>query len=138
MTDMFKITKKFTLSLLYFFTSAISFSQGIVFDSSNYNTALLRAKNENKYIFLDAYTSWCLPCKIIEKEVFAAKEVSDVYQPKFISLKVDMEKGEGIELRKKFNVNSFPTLIYLNSSGQVVNKVSSALSKEQFIELGIK
>ena len=46
-------------------------------------------------IFLDAYASWCGPCKMLQKNVFTKKAVGDFYNSKFINVKMDMEKGEG-------------------------------------------
>jgi uncharacterized protein YyaL (SSP411 family) len=59
-----------------------------------------KAKKENKLIFVDAYASWCGPCKLMVKNIFPLKTVGDYYNSHFINAKIDMEKGEGIELAK--------------------------------------
>lgn len=74
----------------------------------------------------------------MDTTVFADKNVSKLYNSKFICLKIDMEKGEGIALREKFNINEYPTLLYINPDGQVVQKTSGFVDKEQFIEMGNK
>lgn len=69
----------------------------------------------------------------MDKQVFQDPSVNLALTNKFINLKLDMEKGEGIDLRNRFNVTSFPTLIFLNSEGKVIDKQAGALTKEEFI-----
>lgn len=94
------------------------------------------AAKEHKIIFMDAYTSWCGPCKRMASEVFTAEEVGKFYNKHFINIKVDMEKGEGPELASKYRVNSYPTLLFLDSKGEVVHMGKGGRPIEQFIGLG--
>ena len=45
-----------------------------------------------------------------------------------------MEKGEGIELEKRWNVTSFPTFLVLNAQGEVVYTSIGAMPAEMFIK----
>lgn len=42
--------------------------------------------------------------------------------PKFICIKIDMEKGEGPSLTQKFQVSAFPTFIIFNSDAQEIGR----------------
>ncbi|NOU62073.1 thioredoxin fold domain-containing protein [Marinifilum caeruleilacunae] len=98
------------------------FSQGIEFEHLSFNEALAKAKAENKMLFMDCYTVWCGPCKALSKNVFPQKEVGEYYNANFVNLKMDMEKGEGPELLKKYDVKGFPTLLFLDAEGNVLYK----------------
>jgi len=74
---------------------------GIKFAHSSWKDVQKKAKAEGKMIFVDCYTSWCGPCKMLARDVFTQKKVGDFFNKNFISVKLDMEKGEGKELRKK-------------------------------------
>ena len=47
------------------------------FQELNFGKALEKAKGEGKMVFIDCYTSWCGPCKIMAKEVLPLKEVGN-------------------------------------------------------------
>lgn len=106
----------------------------IAFNSAAWQASLDQAAKENKLIFLDCYTSWCGPCKWMEKNVFNVPEVYNYYNQHFINTKHDMEKGEGVDLRKKYNVQSFPTYLFINGKGEVVHRTGSRMSVEEFLE----
>lgn len=95
--------------------------KGVQFNKgTSYATILKRAKSQNKPIFIDFYTTWCAPCKWMDKDVFELDQVAELFNKNFINLKVDAEKGEGPTLAAQFGVVGFPTLIYLDSNGDVV------------------
>lgn len=105
--------------------STMSFAQdkGIQFDhNSTWNELLAKAKAQNKLIFVDAFTTWCGPCKWMAKNVFTNDTVADYYNRSFVCAKIDMEKGEGIELAKKYGVRNYPTLMYINADGELTHR----------------
>ena len=125
--------------LLIFFVFQLSFSQqSIKFEDSDFTTILAKAKTEKKLVFLDAYAAWCGPCKLMEKNVFTDKTVSDFYNQNFINAHFDMEKGEGPSLAAKYGIRSYPTLLFLNGEGEIVGKELGYMQSQQFLELGKK
>lgn len=96
------------------------FAQGIAFTHGSWKEVLAKAKQEDKLVFVDVYTTWCGPCKKMVAEVFPLKEVGDVFNPNFVNYKIDAEKGEGIEIAKKFGVKSYPTYLFVNGDGELV------------------
>jgi thioredoxin-related protein len=126
---------------LFFAISFASFAQeqspqGIQFFHGTFAELKAKAASSQKPIFMDAYTTWCGPCKWMAKTVFTTKEAGDFYNQNFICAKVDMEKGEGIELAKAYEVNAYPTLLFLNAAGEVIHRSLGALDAAKFIELG--
>ncbi|KQT33078.1 thiol:disulfide interchange protein [Chryseobacterium sp. Leaf405] len=116
------------------FIGAIAFAQGIKFEDTNFATVLAKAKKENKLVFIDAYASWCGPCKLMVKNVFPLQSVGDYYNSHFVSAKIDMEKGEGIDLAKKYNVKAFPTYLFVDGNGEVVHRTLGYVEENDFIQ----
>lgn len=109
---------------------------GINFTSDNWETILVNAKKENKIIFIDAYTSWCGPCKLMAKKIFTESSVGDFYNQKFINVKMDMEKGDGVALAKRYNVILYPTLLFVDGTGKIIHRSTGYHTVPQFLELG--
>ena len=55
-------------------------------------SAIEQAKKEDKLVFVDVITDWCLPCKLMDEDVFSDKGLADFFNDKFINLKIDAEK----------------------------------------------
>ena len=111
---------------------------GIQFTSISFEEALKLAKKEKKNIFLDAYASWCGPCKMLKKNIFTQKEVGDFYNSNFINMAIDMEQGEGPQLAQKYKVQAYPTLLFINHKGEVIGSALGYHQADEIIALGKK
>ena len=117
--------------------SAVS-AQGIEFFDGSFDEAKAEAARTGRPIFMDAYASWCGPCKMMSRNVFTQEQVGDFFNANFVNLKVDMEKGEGIQLRRTYGVSAYPTLLFLNDDGSVIESVRGARGAQALIDLGRK
>lgn len=111
----------------------IAQNKGVKFEDIDLQEALTKAAKENKMVFLDCYTVWCGPCKDMVNNVFPLEIMGDFFNKNFISLKMDMEKGNGIKIREKFNIQAFPTYLIFESNGELINRISGAAPAEIFI-----
>ena len=109
---------------------------GIKFEKDNWENTLAKAKVENKIVFVDAYTTWCGPCKKMDAKTFPDKKVGDFYNKNFINIKVDAEKGDGLGIAEKYKVNSYPTLFFVNSDAELVHSSVGLKNPEELINLG--
>ncbi|MGF1636894.1 MAG: thioredoxin family protein [Cyclobacteriaceae bacterium] len=112
--------------------------QGIDFLDKPWIEVLEKARNENKFIFLDIYASWCGPCKKLKKTTFADPQAGEFFNERFINVAMDAEKGEGKDLANRYKVRSYPTLIIFDSAGNVVATTTGYKNTKQLIRFASK
>jgi thioredoxin-related protein len=116
--------------------SAISQTKNIAFEHGTFAEIKAKAAKEHKLIFVDAFTTWCGPCKQMAKNIFTNDSVADFYNANFVNAKIDMEKGEGIEIAKQYEVKCYPNLLFIDGEGNLVHRIAGSMTAKEFIELG--
>jgi len=111
-------------------------SGGMQFETGTWADVLATAKEQNKPIIVDAFTDWCGPCKWMSANVFPSEEAGEFYNENFISYKLDMEKGEGVDFAKKYEVRSYPSYLFFNSDGELIHRSGGSKPIEAFIQDG--
>jgi thiol-disulfide isomerase/thioredoxin len=123
--------------LLFTCSGVFSQNRSILFIEKPWAEILEQAKSSNKMIFLDAYTSWCGPCKWMAANMFTNDTIAGYYNSTFICAHFDMEKGEGLQLAKIYQVQAYPTLLFINPAGEMVHKRVGAPQKIQdYLDMG--
>jgi thioredoxin-related protein len=139
------ITLIFSLSS---FSQSDTSSKGIQWTKlSSWDAVIAKAKMENKYVFVDCYTTWCAPCKKMDMETFSRKEVGEFINEKFIAVKIQMDSTkndleyvknwhkDAARVMKQYLVSSFPTCLIFNPQGDLVEKVIGFQSENGFISI---
>jgi thiol-disulfide isomerase/thioredoxin len=116
--------------------SIVSNAQGIQFEHGTWSEALAKSKAEGKPIFLDAMTSWCGPCKMMAKEVFPDPEVGAFFNANFVNIKLDMERGAGIEVSSIYRIWVYPTLVFVDTAGTVLHRSAGYQNAQELLALG--
>lgn len=94
------------------------------------------AARQNKLVFVDFYTTWCLPCKLMDQDVFTDKNVAKFLNDNFLSYKVNGEKGNGPNLAFVYQVQAYPTLLFMDAKGVVIEKKVGAAYQTELMEMG--
>ncbi len=108
--------------------------EGIDFFKGTFEEALLKAKQENKPLFVDFYAVWCVPCKRIAKEIFPLKSVGDYFNKNFVSIQLDAEAKENVKVAKTYNVAVFPTLAFIANDGKAISIIQGAVDERTLLE----
>lgn len=123
------------LTLLGFMTPqplhAIDFEQ-----QASWKEVLEKAQKTGQMIFVDAYATWCGPCKMMDREVFTDPAVSDFFNQHFLCVKIDMESKRGEAFGKQFEVGAYPSLFFIAPDAQLVKVNIGALSAEKLLAIG--
>lgn len=124
---------------------AVQDNKGVHFEDGLSWTAIqARAKAENKYIFMDCYTTWCGPCKYMARTIFPQEETGNFFNDKFISVGVQLDTtakdddrvkswyADGHAIAEQYGVRAYPTYLIFTPDGRPLHRLvgSSATAKE--------
>lgn len=148
---------RLTLNLLFFpivlffsspFCGRAQEGKGIHFDrSSSWSEILQRAKAEQKYIFIDAWATWCAPCKMMDERVYPDSAVGAAMNTQFINVKVQFDQtanddaytkswyGDAKALNEKYKVSALPNFLFFTPDGELVHRGMGFQDPHQFISL---
>jgi thioredoxin-related protein len=127
--------KKIVLVLFaLFLCTKISYSNDLKFETGTFQEVLAKAKAENKLLMIDFVTDWCIWCIHTDIKVYTNSEIIDFASQNQINWKVDAEKGEGIELAKKYGVVGYPTILFVDGDGNEVDRIYGYYPAKDFLE----
>ncbi|MGV3629752.1 MAG: thioredoxin family protein [Bacteroidota bacterium] len=109
---------------------------GIKFKGMTLDEAKAEAKATGKIIFIDAYTEWCGPCKKMAASSFMDDKVADLFNSKFINIKIEMEKStDGPGVARAYGVKAYPTLLFIDAQGMLKKQVVGFQTADQLVAL---
>lgn len=108
-------------TVLFSLASVAALAQGINFEKGDWKSVQAKAAQEKKLIYLDVFTVWCGPCKMMAARYFPDPKAGTYYNEHFVNYQIDAEKGEGIEVAARYQVTGYPTNLFLDpATGNVV------------------
>lgn len=126
----------------------IAQERGIRFEQDlSWNQIKTKAKAEHKYIFVDCYATWCVPCKMMDRDVYPNDTVGALMNEKFISVKMQMDvskdDNEAIKarytdadnIRKDYHITAMPSFLFFDTNGNPVAKEAGSRNAKNFITM---
>ena len=107
---------------------------GIKFQDITFNQAIAKAKKEKKFIFMNVYAVWCAPCTNLKKTTFQSDKIGNTFNNNFVNISIDAEKGEGIELSRKYEVVAHPLMLVINPDGKVEKRILGYVNEGQLLK----
>ncbi|WP_319479067.1 thioredoxin family protein [uncultured Draconibacterium sp.] len=127
--------KKTFLLLVLIVLVLPSIGQGVNFEDITIEQAIEQAKAKDKYVFVDVYTNWCGPCKMMDEQLFPLKEVGDYFNTHFISVKKNAEVGEeGPRFANKYGIRAYPTFVIFDKNGELIHMFAGGILDLTFID----
>lgn len=125
-----------------------------------FNEALEAQKENPKKILIDAYTIWCGPCKMLDKNTFQNADVADYLNEHYYAVKFNAEGNETVtykekefnnpnyqagksgrnsqhELSQAFGIGAYPTILFMDEKGDLITPLPGYKTPQQ-LELYLK
>lgn len=130
--------KKLFALLPHLFIVQAIFAQGIQFDTvgTNWSTIFKQAQQEQKLIFVVAYSTSCHNCQDMQDKVYPAKEVGAIFNKKYLNVKIDVDQASANDFSLKYGIVAYPSYLFLNDKGEQVHRAMGNMNMEKFMELG--
>ena len=149
--------KKIIILSITLFSLSIS-AQGINWMS--FEEAVEAQKVTPKKIFVDAYTVWCGPCKLLDKNTFSNPDLIAYMNENYYSVKFNAEGNETVNFKGKtytnpgfnpnsngrnsahelsgfFGIRAYPTLLFLDEEANFITPLTGYRTPTQ-LELYLK
>lgn len=150
--------KTFTIFFFFLFFGISSQAQEIKWMSMN--EALAAQKKNPKKIFMDAYTEWCGPCKLLDKNTFTNKDVIAFLNKNYYPVKFNAEGTEKINYQNRLfenpgydpdrkgrnsmhdfaramKISGYPSLVFFDEKGNLIGPIPGYRTPHQ-LELYLK
>lgn len=137
--------KKLIIMLLF---PLSGMAQGIHFEQNlSWPQVQAKAKAEHKYIFMDCYATWCVPCKYMSENIFTQPAVGTFVNENFISVSVQMDStakdndfvksgyADAKKLVNDYQVNSYPTYLFFDPDGHIIHRAGGSMPQNAFMEV---
>lgn len=121
------------LTLLSLFWAATLWAAGDPF-STNIPKSFSDAKRSMRPVLISFFGIWCPACNELEEQVF---ESTDFLQKskKFQLLKVDADASASWQLKDKYKVGGYPTIIFTNPKGDEIYRVVGYRAPREFFKV---
>lgn len=110
-----------------------------------WDQAMTSAQEEGKFIVVDVYTDWCHWCKVMDDKTYSDPAVAGLMKESFVAVKLNAERDNPVsykgkdytemDLARSFNVNGFPTTMFLTSGGDVIGKIPGYIEAPVFKQI---
>jgi len=97
----------------------------------NFDLALEEAIKEKKPLLVDFYTTWCVPCRLLEEKTYPDSLVQ-LDLASFIPVKLNAEME--VQLSEKYDIKAFPTLLVISPEGSVLHEIKGYRNPYEFVK----
>ena len=156
----FKIMKNLLLVVLFFSSIFSSIAQDKGINWMSLEDAVEAQNKEPRKIIMDMYTTWCGPCKLLDKNTFQNKDVTTYINKNYYAVKFNAEENTDVTFKEKkysnpnfdasrkgrnsqhelagsFGVNAYPTIVFLDENGGLIAPIKGYHSPNQ-LEIFLK
>lgn len=99
----------------------------------NFNAALEEAAAVDRPVLLRFTAEWCLPCQVMDKNVFPDESVQSALLQRAIPVKIDIDQSANRELAARYGIRGIPTMVLVDAQGHELAR-GGFMSAEALVE----
>jgi thioredoxin 1 len=103
--------------------------------ADNYASAQQQAAQSGKPMILFFTGKWCVPCRIMKRNVWADAQVAATVNTAFTPVTIDVDDPDAAAALSRYRIGATPTTIITDPQGKVLQQVEGGMGKTDFLEL---
>ena len=105
--------------------------------ADNFTSAQYKASQSDKPIILFFTGKWCVPCKVMKRNVWADDQVTKIVNSSFIPLTIDVDDPDHAAILTRYNNDNgvTPITIITDPNGNALQWRVGGIGKSEFLEL---
>jgi thioredoxin-related protein len=119
---------------IFFSLSGGSAHAEIQFLKGTLSDAIAKAKTDLKPVMIDFITDWCRWCDTLDTRTYSDQRVASYVNEHLVPIKIDAEKGEGVDIAKKYKVRGYPTILLVTPDGEEIDRVLGYVPPDPFLK----
>ena len=96
--------------------------------------ATTKAEAQKKPVMIDFITDWCRWCDTLDARTYSDADVASFVNDRLVAIKIDAEKGEGIDIARKYGVNAYPTIVFIKPDGGEIDRILGYVAAAPFLQ----
>jgi protein disulfide-isomerase len=93
------------------------------------------ATESGKPVMMFFTATWCVPCRIMKREVFSDSKVAGAINAQVIPVMIYADSPGGEAAFRQYNVEGTPITIFTDPQGNVLNYAVGGIGKAKFMEM---
>ena len=81
---------------------------------------------------IDFFGIWCPPCNELDEQVFSQKSFAHS-SSRFVRLKLDVDSPISWELKSKYHVTGYPTVVFASADGDEISRIIGFRALQDFL-----
>jgi thioredoxin 1 len=103
--------------------------------AENYSSAQQQSAVSGKPIILFFTGNWCVPCRIMKRNVWADAQVTASVNSAFIPVTIDVDDPDSAPTMRRYSIVGTPVTIIADTEGNVLQLKEGGISKRDFLEM---
>ncbi len=103
--------------------------------ADNHTSAQQQAADSGKPIILYFTGEWCVPCRVMKRQVWADEDVKTSVNAQFIPVAIDVDDPDNAAVLARYNVGGAPVTIITDPQGNALRWRAGGIGKSEFLEL---